>query len=613
MLNKELLRIQNFRGMNTRVSKFLIPDGAAQEAINFIFDEEGVLTVIRGHNRWNSTSLGDGGVQGCARFYRVGHNPELVLVHNGKIYKGDDQTRSFVEVYSGLDVSAPVEMKATRDLLFIANGVNRPVKWDGTNVTLMGLDAPTTAPTASAGGSGNLNGTYSWKVTFVSATMESNGSPVSNQLTVSNQSVNLSNIPISPDPQVAKRRIYRTLAGGTVFKFVGEINDNTTTTFTDNIPDSGLGPDIPFDKDPPPRGRIMEVFKNRLWMAGVPGYPRRLFFSEYFEPEAWPPSYYVDMQIPQGDEITGLKVLGEVLVVYSRNVPLIVIGESPFDFVVKRTFANFGAESNRSIVQVENTHIFLSRFGVYAFDGAVTRLLSDDILPTFRNTTDPSTLKNAAATYYDKRKQYRLSLYSKDLASSGDAKTNNSEWILDLRTSSWTRSTKKIGQYVNLDGPGDKGDIIFTSPSEGLIYTEDDGFTFDGQEFMFRWKSKAFAPRTADIPKQWRYFLMWVNLTKVQLGAEIQIDERLKSQAITFELSDISLSTYGSSQYGSSQYSPTTALVRLEAPLRRELVGNIAEILVEGRSTNATTSPFKIMAVEIMYMALPNLRFKGGN
>ncbi|MEM4360490.1 MAG: hypothetical protein QXT45_08180 [Candidatus Bilamarchaeaceae archaeon] len=491
--------------------------------------------------------------------------------------------------------------------------MDRPVKWNGTSVTAMGIDPPNTAPTASASGAGNLNGTYTWKVTFVSPTMESNGSPASNQLTVSNQEVTLTNIPVSPDPQVTKRRIYRTLAGGTVYKFVGEINDNTTTTFVDNVADAGTGPDIPVDKDPPPRGRVIEVFKNRLWMAGVPGYPRRLFFSEYFEPEAWPPSYYVDMQIPQGDEITGLKVLGEVLVVYSRNIPLIVIGETPFDFVVKRTFANVGAESNRSIVQVENTHIFLNRFGVYAFDGAVARLLSDDILPTLRDTTEPSTLKDASATYYDRKKQYRLSLYSKDFASSDDLKTNNSEWIFDLRTSSWTRTTKKIGQYVSLDGPGDKGDLVFTSPREGLIYKEDDGFTFDGTEFTFRWKSKAFAPRTADVTKMWRYFTMWVNHANVHIGAEIQIDERTKFQSITFDPSDFTPVQYGSAQYGSAQYAPSSALVRLESPIKRELVGNIVEILIEGRSTPSTISQFKILAVELIYMALPNLRFKGGN
>lgn len=40
---------------------------------------------------------------------------------------------------------------------------------------------------------------------------------------------------------VTKRILYRTEAGGSVFKYVGTIDDNTSTAFTDNVPDTSLG------------------------------------------------------------------------------------------------------------------------------------------------------------------------------------------------------------------------------------------------------------------------------------------------------------------------------------------------------------------------------------
>jgi len=449
MIQTELLRIAGFRGINVRASKFLIPDSAAQEIVNFVFSEEGVLTTIGGHTRWNATSLGPGKIQGGVWFRKTGAPPELIIAHQGKLYKGDPDFKTFTEIYTGLDTEALVEMLPYRDLLYIVNGVDRPLKWDGSNVTLMGLDAPTTAPTATDSGvAGNLNGTYSWKVTFVSPTHESHGSPASNTLTVTNKQVNLSNIPVSSDPQVIKRRIYRTLAGGTVYKFVGEINDNTTTTFTDNVADSSLGVDIPVDKDPPPRGAFLEVFKNRLWMSGVAGQPNRLFFSEYFEPEAWPLHYYVDLPLAQGDRITGLKTLGDVLVVYSRRQPVIVLGETPFDFVVRRTFAHVGPETHRSIIRIENTHLFFSQYGIYAFDGATARLLSDDISPIIRDIPQ-ETLKNVAAVYYEKKKQARFAVHLPQHRASTTDRFNNSELIYDLRTGSWSISTKSIQHYID--------------------------------------------------------------------------------------------------------------------------------------------------------------------
>lgn len=55
--------------------------------------------------------------------------------------------------------------------------------------------------------------------------------------------ISLSAIPVSSDPRVVARVIYRTAANGSVFKRLATISDNTTTTYTDNIADSSLGQD----------------------------------------------------------------------------------------------------------------------------------------------------------------------------------------------------------------------------------------------------------------------------------------------------------------------------------------------------------------------------------
>ncbi len=115
------------------------------------------------------------------------------------------------------------------------------------------LAAPGTTTTAALAGSGAGNvddGTHSWKITFLDAqSVESGGSAKSNVLTVVDKStdgqVSLTSIPTGA-ANVTSRKIYRTVAGDTgVYKLVGTISDNVTTTFTDNIADSGLGATIP--------------------------------------------------------------------------------------------------------------------------------------------------------------------------------------------------------------------------------------------------------------------------------------------------------------------------------------------------------------------------------
>ncbi len=113
--------------------------------------------------------------------------------------------------------------------------------------------APTVAVNATAG---NLNGTYLYKATFCTgykdsdATVRINGETAGGTTSVSvspvNQQVNLSNIPVGPTGTVA-RRIYRTAAGGAdgTQKLVTTINDNITTSWTDNLADASLGAAVP--------------------------------------------------------------------------------------------------------------------------------------------------------------------------------------------------------------------------------------------------------------------------------------------------------------------------------------------------------------------------------
>lgn len=56
--------------------------------------------------------------------------------------------------------------------------------------------------------------------------------------------INLTSIPTGP-VGTTKRRLYRTVLGGSIYYFLTEVNGNVTTTHTDNLPDSSLGAEAP--------------------------------------------------------------------------------------------------------------------------------------------------------------------------------------------------------------------------------------------------------------------------------------------------------------------------------------------------------------------------------
>lgn len=107
-------------------------------------------------------------------------------------------------------------------------------------------DAPTVA---LAGAAGNVdNGAHRYRVTFVTASGETEGGTISAPVTVADKTadgrVAVTGIPIGGSA-VTARKLYRTVAGGSDYFLLATIADNSTTTYTDNTADAGLGAAVP--------------------------------------------------------------------------------------------------------------------------------------------------------------------------------------------------------------------------------------------------------------------------------------------------------------------------------------------------------------------------------
>ncbi len=109
-----------------------------------------------------------------------------------------------------------------------------------------------TAPTAaliSPAAAGNVdNGAHRYLVTFVTADGETDAGAASSVVTVADKAVNgkvsLTAIPTG-GANVTARKVYRTIAAGATYLLLTTLADNTTTVYTDNTADSGLGAAAP--------------------------------------------------------------------------------------------------------------------------------------------------------------------------------------------------------------------------------------------------------------------------------------------------------------------------------------------------------------------------------
>lgn len=175
---------------------------------------------------------------------------------NSTDYLGYNRTLSKAELFIQEQGLPDYFRDAVSPELIRSGEINTNITFRGTtslqNVTILNdlkleqVTAPS-APSVALGTVGVLTGNYRYQITFVTSTgRETEAGSSSSQISPSSQKVEITNIPIyRGNISVTKRKIYRTEAGGLSFYLVNTIENNTETTYSDNIADGSLGVKVP--------------------------------------------------------------------------------------------------------------------------------------------------------------------------------------------------------------------------------------------------------------------------------------------------------------------------------------------------------------------------------
>lgn len=156
-----------------------------------------------------------------------------------------------------------------------------------------------------------------------------------------------------------------------------------------------------------PNGKYIEFYKNRMYITGDPANVNRVYMSSLGDPLTWPALNFIDIDDGLGG-IMGFKQLGDSQIIFKEMGVFILKGDSPSNYVVVTSFAgNHGTVSHYSIVRIPNGLMYLSRDGVYLFDGRHFTLMSDKIQGSVYAWNQQYT-GNAVAFEYDHK--YMLSV-----------------------------------------------------------------------------------------------------------------------------------------------------------------------------------------------------------
>ena len=291
---------------------------------------------------------GADGIDGMYEFRYIGSLGTLVkeniVVVGGSVIK--DFLDAPVTMHTGLTAGHKCTFAVLNDKLFISNGFDDVLVYDGTHTYEMG------APLAkNLGAAGVLTGAYYYAITYEKDGVELVTGAVSNTVNPSSNSITIT-CPVGPSG-ITDRKLYRTEAGGSTLKLLTTLGDNVTTTYVDNIADGSLGAAIPSINSEAPKPKFITVINERLVGVGVSRRPNYLYYSET-EIESLFATIGVADVSGQGNDNTGLTGMAEdydLIVVFSEK-RIYTVDLSGETASVKQTTSNVGCLDGHSVAKV---------------------------------------------------------------------------------------------------------------------------------------------------------------------------------------------------------------------------------------------------------------------
>lgn len=493
----QLLRADDLSaGLELRLSASLLQPSQSRLLRNWSLEEPGALVTYPGWRTFSTTSLGNRRVQGAARIYLDDVTPFTLAADNGSVYKPSDAGVWGAAVLASRHATNQHYFPYDRDLVANFDGSNIPKKsTDGTTWTQMGIDAPSTAPTASAVAGGSLVSGHTYEVSYAYRDDElvvtgNESATVQQAASGANLTVRVS-LTASTDPQVDKIDVFvrDVTAGESVRRYYATYANTTTTRdITSNTWSSG--DPAPTDHTVPVAGLVAAIIWKNRWWAWT---GNRLYFTQIFENQSWPSLFYIDLPFERGDDIAAVAAQGDTLIVFGQvSKPFVIIGQTSLDFEVRPALgAQAGAFGPRAVETIENGIVHATAEGVFIFDGASDRLLSYNIDPGWRDLVQRSSaadLAKIAVCAHGLRKTLHIAvprLYP--WGSPG-------EWILDLNRTrtqevpAWTSTDRVIGGYFPWAGNestlGNRGRVFSWKVSTAELCEETTGTTADGADMV---------------------------------------------------------------------------------------------------------------------------------
>lgn len=427
-------------------------------------------------------------IDGVFDFSRIGPKgallQEVMVVCGGGIW-GYDQDLATTRALGFIPKGGKCAYTQYGSVAFLAraNGY-RPMRCDGSAAYFLGIRAPVIPLAAAGNGAGSTfsAGTYRLYYTFRNPQTgtESNPSPVTSVTITANQNIRVTLLQRSSDFQVGQRRIYVTALGaaaGSQALLGATVQGNRTTTVSVDITGPPITGTLEYNSNrEAPTGSVVKVFKDRMWVGGVPTYPTRAYRSAVGAMESYNwTTGFEDVDLDTGDPITGFAIMFDRLVAYMRDGRVFITptGDTTAPFILSFASRRTGAVAHNAILVADHPpvtqdkqglHVFMSDEDIHVWDGSGTSSIASPArydLPsieyTIRETLNRATTNLWTAGYYAHRKQLFFGV------ASSSRTWVDTVLIYDISQAIWTKYRLDAEFLATIDDANNVPSLMFGS------------------------------------------------------------------------------------------------------------------------------------------------------
>ena len=359
------------KGLSYDARSAMQQPGFLASAENITFTSEGKQTLRPQFSKVNSTAVN--AIHSIKRFQ------SLIIEADSTYLRWNNGSGDFTSLGAGY-ANSIWDFDEYKDFLHCINGTDAVLIDASGNAYNAKVDNPSTAPSGTSGAAGNPNGTYALYVSFFITwpngdTYETGLSSASSDVTVTNQQISWSSIPVSTYSAISgtaptiHRKLYRGPGtGGSLadIYYVATISDNTTTTYTDDTSDSQLaanGACYVNDYDVAPNATYLAYHYGRLFLLSS----NRLYYSEavagdtaaeneVLMPIAFESNNWDDLRTSGFGHLDpqGLIAWGTYLYIPLKHTWIRKQGNDPDTWSYKKTWAQIGIAAPRTIALSSN-------------------------------------------------------------------------------------------------------------------------------------------------------------------------------------------------------------------------------------------------------------------